>query len=509
MNSETATPNLANPTSQDDAAHWLAEFMLCRDMAIGFLYFIETYCRVLSIELNEWIPFVLWGGQRRALIKIHRNKRVIILKARQVGLTWLLISYALWMMIFIPNSVVLFWSKRDDESTDLIENRLYKMWELLPPQLRSEVVTKNAHELILKNGSRAQAFPTTAGDSYTANLAVLDEFDLVEDQEKLLGMVEPTIGDNGKLVIISRINKRTPKSKFKEIWNNAQGYVKIFLAWFERPDRDKAWYDALCLDAIETTGTLDTVWEQYPATPDEALAPKVQDKAIPAAWLQKVYVPTPYLADDALKNLPHAPAINGLRVFSPPVRGIRYTIGVDTAEGNVNSDDSAATVVNAETLEEVAVLQGKFTPAVLGAHVKRLSEWYNWADVLVERNNHGHAVILWLTDNAKRVRLIETGEKDKKAGWATTTGSKTTLYDHVTEQIRNVLVVIHDNPTYTQLTTIEGATLEAPDKLNDDLAISWALAVMAASIQPPTWQSARPYSGHSEKDDLIESRLGR
>ena len=44
----------------------------------------------------------------------------------------------------------------------------------------------NDHEWQLSNGSRVLAFPTTAGDSYTASLAIVDEADLVPDLGRLM-----------------------------------------------------------------------------------------------------------------------------------------------------------------------------------------------------------------------------------------------------------------------------------------------------------------------------------
>ena len=57
--------------------------------------------------------------------------------------------------------------------------RLKGMHDHLPPWLQvSDSKGGNAHDWPLPNGSRCLAFPTTAGDSYTASLAIVDEADL-------------------------------------------------------------------------------------------------------------------------------------------------------------------------------------------------------------------------------------------------------------------------------------------------------------------------------------------
>jgi len=59
-----------------------------------------------------------------------------------------------------------------------------------------------------------------------------------------------------------------------------------------------------------------------------------------------------------------APPVPNLTVFAVPVPGRKYVIGADPAEGNPTSDDSAATVLDVETGEEVATLAGKFELAL-------------------------------------------------------------------------------------------------------------------------------------------------
>src|SRR5207244_1074204 len=106
-----------------------------------------------------------------------------------------------------PVATVLLFSRRDDEATDLLA-RLKDMHARLPPWLRaSRAVTDNDHEWALANGSRVLAFPTTAGDSYTATLAIVDEADLVPDLDHLLRAVKPTIDAAGRMLLISRADK--------------------------------------------------------------------------------------------------------------------------------------------------------------------------------------------------------------------------------------------------------------------------------------------------------------
>src|SRR4029077_13121096 len=102
----------------------------------------------------------------------------------------------LWLMLFHPIATVLLFSRRDEEAADLLGVRLRGLCGHLPAFLQVRgFTTDNDHEWALASGSRALAFPTTAGDSYTATLAVVDEADLVSDLDRLLGALQPNIDD--------------------------------------------------------------------------------------------------------------------------------------------------------------------------------------------------------------------------------------------------------------------------------------------------------------------------
>jgi hypothetical protein len=451
------------------------------------------HCSVLS-ELAgsqpDWMPFGLWPAQQDVARDFQAFRLLVVLKARQLGLTWLALAFALWHALLHPVATVLLFSRRDDEAVDLL-TRLKSMAKRLPSWLACDVIGNNDHEWTLTNGSRVLAFPTTAGDSYTATLAIVDEADLVPDLDKLLRAVKPTIDAAGRLLLISRSDKTKPESAFKRLYRAARAgssdWRAVFLPWHARPDRDEAWHEAQARDVLSRTGSLDDLHEQYPALDTEALAPRTLDKRIAPDWLHQCYQPMQPIA-----HLPaEAPSIPGLEVYALPVPGRVYIIGTDPAEGNPTSDDSSITVLDLETGEEVVALAGKFQPSTLAAHADALAMWYNNAFVMPERNNHGHAVILWLQANSRVVLLCG---HDGRIGWLSSGKGKALLYDAAADAFRNEDTILHSFATFTQLASIEGATLRAPEGEHDDRADSYALAIagghvarqkMRAAIFPP------------------------
>jgi hypothetical protein len=106
-------------------------------------------------------------------------------------------------------------------------------------------------------------------------------------------------------------------------------------------------------------------------------------------------------------------------VYVRPQPGRAYVIGANPAEGNPTSDNSALAVLDVASGEEVATLAGKFEPTVFAGYTAQLAEWYNGAAVLVERNNHGRAVIAGLDALGLSGSLL-CGH-DGKTGWMSST----------------------------------------------------------------------------------------
>lgn len=265
------------------------EWIACQESPV---YFAHEHVQIYDALEKTWIPFRLWKAQARTLKTIQQNRLVIILKARQLGVTWLALVFALWLMLFQPAATVLLFSRRDDEAIELLK-RLSGIYARLPRYLQAEsVVTESKHEMELSNGSRAMAFPTTGGDSYTATLVIADEFDLVQNQSDMLGSVQPTIDNGGRMILLSRPDKARPGTEFKNRYKGAMAgandWTPVFLPWFVHPRRDLTWYEARKAEALTTTGSLDELHEQYPATEQEALQPSAASLIYPTFTMENV-----------------------------------------------------------------------------------------------------------------------------------------------------------------------------------------------------------------------------
>ena len=444
-------------------------------------YFIANHVQIFNATHKQWERFDLWPAQIGVLADMQIYAQIIVLKARQLGLTWLSLAFALWLILFRPATTLGIWSLRETDANDLLK-RLKDMYGQLPEWARiGPLLIDNASHILFDNGSSARAFPTTGGRSYTFSDILIDEADLQPGLASLLNAVKPTVDAGGRLWMISTVDKGTPESSFKQIYRAAKAgeieWHPIFLPWHARPDRTPEWYARLKAEDLATNSTTDNLWQEYPETDTQALAERTLDKRIWPEWIERCYFPMrPIRPADA-------PDLPGLLIWRTPIEGHRYVIGGDPAEGNPLSDDSALTVMNIETGEEMASLSGKFEPAILGGHADSLALYYNRAGILIERNNHGHAVILWLQQNS---RMSVLNGMDKRPGWLSHALGKVLMYDALADAFRDQTVVLHTEKTRTQIASIEGATLRAPEGRMDDLADSFALANVARGANQGT-----------------------
>ena len=461
-----------------------AEWTRC---SLSFPYFLDTYGAIYDATARQWGPFRLWPAQIVTAQAFQAGRLLVVLKARQLGMTWLAVGYALWWLLFRPAATVLLFSRRDDEAVHLLRFRLRGLYDRLPPWMQArQIEVDNDHELRLSNGSGALAFPTTGGRSYTATLALVDEADHVPDLDRLLDAVKPTVDAGGTLILLSTADKAEPGSAFKRIYRAARegqnGYAPIFLPWHARPDRTPAWYAEMAQDFLARDGTPDGLYGEYPAADVEALAGRVLDRRFAPAWLAACDGTRSVNGDEARVN----GEFPGLALFVPPAAGRKYVIGADPAEGNPQSDESAASVVDAATGEQVAVLAGRLEPAVFAAALAQLSERYNGAGLLVERNNHGHAVLLWLAENGSgrsrwngRPQGPPLRGLDGRPGWLSTGRGKPLAFDAAADALREGATCIRDRVTLDQLMAIRGGTLSAPTGEHDDRAVAHILALAA------------------------------
>lgn len=223
------------------------------------------HCKIQHAEGGPPVPFRLWDFQRDVLNDIEDHDRIIVLKARQLGLSWLTLAYMLWLTSQNPGITALILNRGQRESIELLD-RVRFMVKHLPRELRpvrtKDVVDHLEFGLV---GGRIFSLPASeyAGSGVTAQLVMVDEWAKIRGIRKIMTSLLPTLSAGGKLVGISTaVGFHNP---FAEEWRRAisgqSRYFPIFIPWDAHPHRDEAWYE----DKRRELPTERDLLQEYPA----------------------------------------------------------------------------------------------------------------------------------------------------------------------------------------------------------------------------------------------------
>lgn len=443
------------------------------------------------------MPFHLWPAQVQLLWALMTARLVIILKARQLGISWICCWYALWLCLFQPGKVVLLFSKGQAEADELLR-RVKALYDRLPDWLRASLPTlvkENASELAWSNGSRIRSLPATqsAGRSLTASLVVLDEAAFLQFADQLYSALKPTIDNGGQLIILSTANGIG--NLFHQLWTRAAAglntFKTIFLPWWARPGRDADWYAAQLAEYTDPQ----VVKQEYPATAIEAFLVSGRVR-FPSEWIATQ-------APNVRPGLPRSEwpealrGMLGLTLYAPPQKDRRSVLAGDVAEGLEHGDYSAAVLIDAVTWEELAALHGHWEPDEFAAKLLDLAIVYG-ATIGVERNNHGHAVLVTLRSLITQRQLtsvrIAYGH-DSRPGWLTNAQTKPMSIDGLAVALRDGLAKVRSQAALDEMQIYrvgpDGKTT-APPGYFDDRVMAWAIALVVATRDRPASASSNP-----------------
>jgi len=246
-------------------------------------YFIEKFVKIEDRDSTELaVPFTLWPKQVEALESFINNKLNIVLKARQLGLSWLALAFAVWNIVNRSGYAVIAMSKREEDAKELAR-RIGFILKYLPPSMIREKKTAGKWNgptwemttlsvtINHPNGEPSVFTSLTAaedsGRSLTVNLVILDEWAFQQWARGIWNSAYPTINrpTGGKVIGLSTAKRMT---LFEEVWRMAtQGvntFARVFLPWDTDPRRTQEWYEQTKKDLPNSYKA------EYPATPEEA-----------------------------------------------------------------------------------------------------------------------------------------------------------------------------------------------------------------------------------------------
>jgi len=335
------------------------------------IYFIENYCYIVTLDFGLKL-FKLYDCQKKKIDIIHNNRRVILMEGRQQGKTTSSAAYILWYTLFQANKQVAILANKAAAAREVLD-RYQTMYEHLPKWMQQGVTGWNKGDIELENGSKV--FTAATGKSgirgKSVNMLYVDEAAIIPNNvaEEFFTAVYPTIsaGQTTKILLSS-----TPLgyNHFWRFWNDAEndrnGFVPLFIPYWEIPGRDEAWAE----EQRRMLGELKFNQEVLCNFLGSSLT------LIRADAIAKMTVDQPIYSND------------GLDVFQKPQKNHTYCGVIDVAQG-VEGDSSTIQMIDITEVPYRIVAKYKrndITPLLFPSVIFKVATEYNNAFILIETN---------------------------------------------------------------------------------------------------------------------------
>lgn len=413
-----------------------------------------SYREVLAASLltvrnkrGRLVKLVANPAQREFELKC--GSKNIVLKARQMGIsTWVAARFFL-STITRPGTLTVQVAHTQEAAEDIFR-MVHRFVENLPRDLRVGALRRS------KSNRRQLVFPgldseyrvETAGDANAGRGLTIQNLHCSEvarwgaNAPEVLASLRAAVPLGGEIVLESTANGMG--GCFYREWQRATetGYVRHFFPW---------WMDAgYRIVGRETRELMEAPLDEE----EQRLVERFGLDEMQVAFRREVRnnfgerAAEEYAEDSATCFLASGAAVfdtakidarmhrlgkateereNGrIQVWLPPAKGREYILGVDAAGGGVNGDYACVEVIDRASGLQCAELYGHYTPEELATQTARLGREYNHGLVVVERNNHGHAVLAML----ERVEEYEPLYRYKRySGWVTTVLTRPTMLE--------------------------------------------------------------------------------
>lgn len=147
---------------------------------------------------------------RETLEVIQKTDKLLIVKSRQIMLTWLCVAYCFWMAATHKNLEIIFQSDKEDKVKGVLFRRMDSLYKRLPPLMKAQVGEIKELEMsrVFKN-SGSKILGTPSGESviasYNPNIIFSDEMARQEHQAETIAGSLPAINNGGKFIGISSV----------------------------------------------------------------------------------------------------------------------------------------------------------------------------------------------------------------------------------------------------------------------------------------------------------------
>jgi hypothetical protein len=509
--------------------------------------FYAKHCIKIRTKQGKIAPLVLNRVQERFMERVlaqleHNGKvRMVVLKARQQGLSTVISALQYWWLSQRKAQKGLVMAHESESTTSLFD--MYRrIHDNVPDIVRPSTKYSSRSELVFDKLDSALRVATAGGRGVArgemltfAHLSEVAFWPPAFANNNFNGLVQAIPEESGTAIFLESTAQGVT-GKFYEMYQGAvrrdhlwNGYEVFFSAWFESdeyretapadfqrtPEED----DLVAQFGVDNdqlywrrkkigTNGIDLFKQEYPATPEEAFLstgrPIFNTESIHQR-LQTPVQPITLMAveetydDKTGQALPlrtlREDARGELKVYRKVDAKEHYVIGADVGmgirggvKGRKDGDPSVAQVLDSK-MRQVAVWRGIVHPDVFAKILVTLGYHYNSATIACERNNHGLVTCVALrnmnypflyTDTVEGT--LEYDRDTINLGFFTSEKTKPLIIDKLRELDREGEIQINDTTTLQEMQTFvvtEAGKMEAEGGTHDDCVMALAIAAYA------------------------------
>lgn len=432
---------------------------------------MRKYAWILNRNTGKKIKWEAWDYQLRLLDLFLVYPELVIDKARQLGITWLLSAYGLWVALFRDGANVMFMSGNESKAWEMLAKSRHILGSL--PDFLQLPLKHDGRGWLSFQGSASEmrAISTTdrSGAGTDATLVIRDELREHEMGHENFVAISPCIDGGGQLIDLSTYDKYTPYDKnhfaqrvdkgkkgapkqmlmeHMEFYDGIEHAKLVFLGWRLRPTRMEnltldEWYER---EVIPKYSPQDRE-QEYPLTLEESISPPITtsffDVVAVNNHLLQVY--------ESLAEVSDINTFNGvIKIWKKPIMGERYVVFSDPSDG---IGDPFVTIVQDSKGEWVSIATGMEKADIAAEKHDILVRYYNNAPNTCEVNASSGGKFMQTLEKLETPNIAWRRDgrgdfiKDKHGafihGWYTSPEMRKIMLDDYEQAIRLNLVCIH------------------------------------------------------------------